>query len=175
MTLHNQLNLKDKKFNRLLAIKPVNKTRYGAWRWRFKCDCGKECISVGYQVKSGLIRSCGCLRRSKDVQKSGVKIFFQDYRYGAQSRNYSFKLSLKEFTKIVNQDCYYCGLKPEQRYRKFKFIANGIDRLNNKKGYTKTNCVSCCSICNKAKSTMELSDFTEWIERLRGINNRQGC
>jgi len=35
------------------------------------------------------------------------------------------------------------------------------------KGYTKKNCVSCCKICNRAKSGMGFDDFMSWIRRLQ--------
>ena len=30
--------------------------------WKCKCDCGKEHIVVGWRLRNGTIRSCGCLR-----------------------------------------------------------------------------------------------------------------
>ena len=30
--------------------------------WRCRCDCGKECIVLGRNLRSGATRSCGCLR-----------------------------------------------------------------------------------------------------------------
>lgn len=31
--------------------------------WRCKCDCGKVVEVIGTNLKSGLTRSCGCLRK----------------------------------------------------------------------------------------------------------------
>ena len=30
--------------------------------WRCQCDCGKPCVVVGEDLRSGKTRSCGCLR-----------------------------------------------------------------------------------------------------------------
>jgi hypothetical protein len=40
--------------------------------------------------------------------------------------------------------CYYCKSQKENE-------VNGIDRVDNSKGYTKDNCVSCCQFCNRMK------------------------
>ena len=34
-------------------------------KWRAMCDCGKEVSVVGYQLRSGKTKSCGCLHREK--------------------------------------------------------------------------------------------------------------
>jgi len=57
----NRSNLIGAKFNRLTAIKKIeekNKTMYV-----FKCDCGNKIIREGTRVKSGHIKSCGCLSK----------------------------------------------------------------------------------------------------------------
>jgi hypothetical protein len=41
------------------------------------------------------------------------------------------------------------------------FIYNGIDRVDNNKGYTIENCVPCCTAVNYAKLDMSYSDFIQ--------------
>ena len=57
-----------------------------------------------------------------------------------KKRNYCFELSHEEFNLIISRNCYYCGRIPEQlAYNKTKtdcVIYNGIDRVENEKGYT---------------------------------------
>lgn len=55
------------KFGSLTAISYV-KTENGQATWRFACDCGREYIGPGAQVKAGNISSCGC---SRIVDESG--------------------------------------------------------------------------------------------------------
>jgi len=43
---------------------------------------------------------------------------------------------------------------------------NGIDRIDNLKGYLKNNIVPCCKFCNTAKSSMSQTEFKEWINRV---------
>jgi hypothetical protein len=42
----------------------------------------------------------------------------------------------------------------------------GIDRTNNKLGYTKENCVSCCEKCNIMKKKYSSTEFLEGIKRI---------
>ena len=46
------------------------------------------------------------------------------------------------------------------------YIYNGIDRIDNNKGYTIDNIVPCCHICNQAKSSFTLQEFQDWIEKV---------
>ncbi len=48
-------------FGRLLAIQPTDRRVDKKIVWEFLCDCGKTHYAVATHVKSGHIRSCGCL------------------------------------------------------------------------------------------------------------------
>lgn len=92
------------------------------------------------------------------------------YKGNAKKKGYSFKLTEKQFSEITKQDCFYCGAKPSNvtgRKRKSgNYIYNGLDRVDNTKGYTIDNVVPCCRFCNNAKSNHTLQEFKEWSERL---------
>ncbi len=51
------------KFGRLEAIEVAYRTAYGKIMWRCKCECGNEKIVQGGHLRSGSIKSCGCLLR----------------------------------------------------------------------------------------------------------------
>jgi hypothetical protein len=153
---------------RLVAISPTDKrSTNGAVIWKCICHCGKTTFHEGYRVHNGTIKSCGCSRTSKDKQKSGLKAMYQDYKHSAWARMLSFKLSFRQFQKLTQKECFYCGQKPEKRFRKFHFTANGIDRKNNTKGYVLTNLLPCCSICNRAKGEMTFNDFMNYLRRFQ--------
>jgi len=48
------------KFNRLTAIKLLDKDKNNNYLYLWKCDCGKEITSSGVGVKHGSPKSCGC-------------------------------------------------------------------------------------------------------------------
>lgn len=80
---------------------------------------------------------------------------FRSYIKGAKRRSLEFKLTFKQFKKLILSKCYYCGEgesnKTRHSYDKEKVHIIGVDRLNNDVGYTKENSVPCCGICNYMK------------------------
>jgi 5-methylcytosine-specific restriction endonuclease McrA len=44
----------------------------GYKKWLCRCDCGKECIKYGHQIRAGQVVSCGCYQR-KQASKAGKK------------------------------------------------------------------------------------------------------
>lgn len=51
---------------------------------------------------------------------------------------------------------------------------NGIDRIDNQKGYSLDNVVACCRICNNAKSDMTVHEFHSWIMRIAAMATQWG-
>ena len=69
--------------------------------------------------------------------------------------------------------CFYCNEKGkktcvnnESKKERYYIYINGIDRIDNTKGYLKDNVVPSCFICNVAKRNLSLDDFQEWAQRL---------
>mgnify|MGYP001612350194 CR=1 FL=1 len=54
-------------------------------------------------------------------------------------------LSLRQYTKLIEQPCYYCGTSMANS------MGTGLDRLDNRYGYSKKNVVTCCGICNRTR------------------------
>ena len=172
-----QFNFKDltgKKFGELLVKQRVEVPEYVKSKshsyWLCKCNCGNEKIVRGAYLTRGSTESCGCQKR-KNVSlprgKSSKNKIYLRYKVQAKRRNLTFSLIKEEFFIITAQDCYYCGAKPsnisKNYYNNGDFIYNGIDRIDNKQGYIKENTVPCCERCNRAKLTMSLPEFSEWI------------
>lgn len=171
-------------FNKLTAIKYEFTKTYGKcnyhYHWLFKCECGKEKIIASNSVLKGLTTSCGCLHSEisskvyKEINKNSkptvgaINRIYSSYKHHAEKRNYCFELSHEEFNLIISKDCYYCGRIPEQiAYNKTKtdcVIYNGIDRVENEKGYTLNNVVSCCKHCNRAKMSLSKKQFLQLIK-----------
>jgi len=62
MTARTHRNLTGERFGRWTVI-GRGETRDGKHFWRCRCDCGWEHGMVStYALKSGMSRSCGCLR-----------------------------------------------------------------------------------------------------------------
>lgn len=160
---HNDLTFK--KFGYLVAIKYLgripSKAKRPIYKWLCICICGKEKAIETSDLKKGSIKSCGCkrklLQREAKYIKDGLAAFNSLYgnykRICARDRKLEFSLSREEFKLLTSQNCYYCNKEPSQiKKSKISFYKyNGIDRVDNSKGYTKNNSVSCCGECNKSK------------------------
>jgi len=90
-----------------------------------------------------------------------------NYKVGAKKRGLEWDLTEEQFEEITQQDCYYCGAKPNNNSKgnhgnNGNYIYNGLDRIDNFKGYTKDNIVPCCKTCNFAKRDLTIQEFKDW-------------
>lgn len=67
-----KIDLKDKVFTRLKAIKIVSKTRFGEMVWECKCDCGNIMNVQGVNLRTGHTQSCGCLQKERASESNGT-------------------------------------------------------------------------------------------------------
>lgn len=86
---------------------------------------------------------------------------FRQYISSAKKRKYEFDLTLELFTKLFHSSCTYCGQED----------CRGIDRVDNKIGYTKENSVACCEVCNKMKWKLDVNDFLSQINKIASFKN----
>lgn len=78
----------------------------------------------------------------------------------AKSRGLAYTLSRDEMLELFERPCFFCGETPVENK------TWGIDRLQNKVGYTYDNCVPCCATCNYAKGTSDLHDFLDRVHTI---------
>jgi len=176
---------------------PNNHIKHKRPYWLCRCDCGNTKIVSGQFLKKSRNPSCGCSahlvtknRKYSNPQDVTINSVLSNYKSKATRRKLQWELSREEFKELVMANCYFCKTPPfknknvykarhSERHRASKewsnaatIKLNGIDRLDNSKGYTPQNCVPCCEICNKAKRDLTLEEFTSWIQKL--INVYQG-
>lgn len=172
-------NLMHRQFGRLKVIgKSINKHNRIVWDCLCKCGNQKRIITGSLLREDGKgTRSCGCLQRERVIKantkgygEASLHGIYCVYKNNAKRRNQEFKLSKDEFKKLTKQNCNYCGTIPKQVITRGNsstpYTYNGIDRVNNKKGYTIENSVSCCMICNMAKGALTHTEFKNWIIRI---------
>jgi hypothetical protein len=73
----------------------------------------------------------------------------------ARTRNLSWNLTDEEAIERFMLPCLYCGKEATEN------AWNGIDRMDNDKGYEVGNSASACFRCNKAKGIMSLKELFE--------------
>jgi len=170
-----------KKYGRLLVVEYAGIDKYTHAQWKCICDCGDETIVSGTNLRKGGTKSCGCLR-IETGQKNGrstrlpdgeasLRGLYRKYRYGAIGRDLLFGISLEEFRGLTKSNCYYCGIEPKQKYDwagrcPTEYIYNGVDRVDNTKGYIIDNCVPCCFSCNQAKAKQTKEEFISLVRRI---------
>jgi hypothetical protein len=127
----------------------------------------------------------GSLKR-KDKELLALHASMIRYVGCAKRRNILWSLTIAETLTLFKEKCWYCGASPSIKLsggissnRKHVFNKNilqqaiqGIDRVDSTKGYISNNVVPCCTICNRAKSTLSLVDFKAWIKNLNSYLGR---
>lgn len=134
------------------------------------CDCGNKSI-----VESSALRktkSCGCISKErKSIEENLERQIFHSYNGSARKRGYIFELTRDQVSSLINSNCVYCGkgknnpVKNVHRLEESRLF-NGIDRVDNTKGYSINNCVPCCKNCNLAKYTRTQEEFLEWVDTI---------
>lgn len=139
-------DLTDMKFGRLTVLSLAEKSRTGETRWVCRCDCGKETIVQANNLKSGLVKSCGCARHEKLVEMHTI--------HGERgTRLYNIWAKMRDRCHDKSNMTYGgrgITICPEwdDSYTAFRNWAlnNGysdkltIDRIDNDKGYFPENC-----------------------------------
>lgn len=103
-------DLSGQKFNRLTVLKFAyikNRCSY----FLCKCECGNEKIIRGSHIKSGAIKSCGCLSKEnsiKNARKMGLKygkIYGKilGFKYGKINSKY---IAIKKYPDLFNNKDY---------------------------------------------------------------------
>ena len=192
------IDLTGQKFGRLIVISRACNRSHGRSAFNVFCDpalggCGKSKEVLSQSLRIGVTNSCGCL--IGDTQKSlktgiystkagesGLNMLYLNYKRGATNRKYSFELTKEEFSMLTKRNCVYCGMEPNSIMKQgigsnvgvikhSSYTYNGVDRIDNTKGYTLENSATCCKICNIAKANMSLIEWQEWCDRFVNFQN----
>lgn len=159
-----RVKLEGTKYGNWDIVEYVGTTKHRSPQYRCICDCGKEKVIRSCGVKLASF-SCGCQnpgRWKKGTFAPADQIdkfatLRSRYKRDAKDRGFSFDLTVEQFNELIVGKCYYCDRKEEsgQMYNFREYITyTGIDRVNNEKGYTIENCVSCCKDCNILKKAV---------------------
>jgi hypothetical protein len=172
---------KGKRFGRLVVLEraaPLPSTHQACWECQ--CDCGQTVIVPGGALRSGNTRSCGCLHAEQAAEngravalasgEAALRSLYAQYGRNARQRQIEFALTLDQFRRLTEKSCFYCGSEPSATHSgatyNGAYVYNGVDRLDNGKGYILANCVPCCRFCNLAKGGNTLDEFLAYLDRV---------
>lgn len=146
----NRLNLKGKKFGRLTVIYPLYIETGVSW-WLCKCSCNNINTHIirGTLLVNGITKSCGCLQIEKSTKHGMTGTRFYHIWVGVKSRSY-YNKDFKNYSergisichswlnfKSFKKDMYKTYLS---HLKKYGTINTTIERIDNNKGYSKSNC-----------------------------------
>ncbi|HLX55356.1 MAG TPA: hypothetical protein VKR58_15540 [Aquella sp.] len=120
----------------------------------FSFDNGKHSAK---DKRYNTCKKCKSLYTRKRHLLPDPKRLYRQYKANAEFRGYAFELELEDFKQLSTSECNYCGDKD---------LTLGYDRIDNDKGYIKSNIIPCCWNCNHMKykfSTME------WMNHMKKI------
>jgi hypothetical protein len=180
-------DLTGRKFGKLTVAALGNKgsrllkcgTRVYYSYWMCDCDCGAKHVASSQALLSGRTKSCGCSRKDNiskfgnekrhKIGSASLNAVYNGYKRQARRRGISFNIGKEAFEEITSRNCFYCGSKPNQNIKRRTqayygdYIYNGIDRVDNSRGYEDGNIVSCCRKCNFSKRTQSIDEFRQWV------------
>ena len=175
------------KYGRLRVLRRVANNEKGFPVFECQCWEGNLIKITAHGLRTGT-KSCGCLRKETTIKlaharrlkpgQAACRLLFRSYQASAFKRNLLFSVSFEQFKALVLLPCDYCGREKSRIIRgtgyNGTFACNGIDRIENTVGYTKTNCISCCWACNQAKHNLTTNEFLTWVEKVYAhLNLRQ--
>lgn len=100
--------------------------------------------------------SIAYVEKWKEIYRTKGTKTYTTYKNNVMNhRHIPFNLTEKEYDTFLDKSCYLCGISTSHDHK------NGIDRIDNTKGYSSDNCKSCCTHCNLMKKSSDLSVFLE--------------
>lgn len=104
---------------------------------------------------------------------------YRRYKLRAAKKKIPFNIPQQLFREIGEQCCVYCGAEPSvspshATEHNGAWAWNGLDRIDNGKGYIIGNVQPCCSTCNRIKSDMSESTFLDHLTRIVSIRSEAG-
>jgi hypothetical protein len=149
------LNLTGQKFNRLTVIEQRGFSPHGKSKWLCRCECGREIVANGSDLKSQQQKSCGCLNsemtatRNRTHGDTGLDVFKNwsgmiQRCYNPNATGYVLYggagIRVCELLRSVPRNLILViGEKPSPRH--------SIDRFPDNKGhYSCGKCSECCRL-----------------------------
>lgn len=164
-------DLTNKKIGKWLVRSYHSTTKHRDIKWLCLCECGYEGLVFGTSLRHGRslkCRKCAWMSLRHEYGEACKYNLLLTYKKSARLRNIEFNLNNEEFYNMTKQNCYYCDVPPAQIKRAKlhygEYLYNGIDRVDNTKGYINTNCVPCCKECNYNKVSVSINIARKMIE-----------
>lgn len=173
------IDLTGQTFNNLTVIERTENTKGGNARWKCKCYCGKETIVSASNLKTGAVKSCGCLRKNPHnkahgLSKTPLYRMWRSMIYRCEHPNHiAYKYyGLRGITVCDEWHDFMTFKKWAEETKPFENAT--IDRIDNNLGYSPQNCrwVDMATQSNNRRSNIiithngETHNLMEWSKVL---------
>ena len=85
---------------------------------------------------------------------------YDSYKNRALKKELEFVLTIDDYNNVTQRECFICGKESDNTHR------NGIDRMDNSKGYILDNVNPCCGECNYMKKDYNFDCIMDKFERI---------
>ena len=108
-----------------------------------------------------------------EKRRTNLHEFFNaNYIRPSKNKNLEFTITEQDFASIAINPCFYCGTM-EKIMVDGKMVErgfNGLDRMDQTRGYIWDNCVSACKMCNRMKKSLHIDVFLKRVEHMISFN-----
>lgn len=156
-TLHDTQNKACSKCGLVLPLSCFSKAKQGRLGLKARC---KPCMNAWYRywrTHHGAETFIRHNRKNYEKHKNTLGYKFLRLKGLSKRRGIELSITLKDFEKMWEQRCFYCG---------DEVVTTGLDRVDSSKGYTRENIVRCCELCNRAKNVMSVEDFIAHCKKI---------
>ena len=132
------------KYGRLTAIKQSPKTKSGERRWLCQCDCGKMVTRGLYVLLSDTLSSCGCA--VSDQAKTHGMTDTKEFRALGSMNDRCHNKNNIHYKDYGGRGIFVCSRWRNSFENFFEDMGKSptrehqIERVDNNKGYSKSNC-----------------------------------
>jgi hypothetical protein len=176
--LGKRLELTGQRFGKLVVTGAAGVNKFHQSLWMCACDCGGSHVVAGNVLKYGDCKSCGCISTGlgplPDNMASKNAVVAQ-LKAGAINRGLEWSIDDSAVLSRLEMNCHWCDSPPMNIKKRAPYAGsnkpityryNGLDRVDNNRGYTIDNIVPCCGPCNWMKRAMTADSFLEHVAKI---------
>jgi len=129
-------NLINQTFGRLTVLEFAGISKYGYSLWLCRCNCDKEIIIAGRDLKSGNTQSCGCLKTKHGLSRTPEYYTWHHMKTrctNSKQKYYPRYNSLGIYEPWLKFEVFLQYLKNNNMYPRPE--GKSIDRIKNEQGY----------------------------------------
>lgn len=128
-------------FGLLTVLEMVGRNKHGHLLWNCVCECGKHATAAGEQIKSGIKKSCGCLKNSQNGESRSKSSLYQIWK---SMMRRCYKESHPAYKHYGARGIVVCAAWHDYKQFVNDMVAKpanlSLDRIDNNGNYCPENC-----------------------------------